>query len=45
MADQIIKTKDSLKQIEIIQSQYIDKGTESLKAIMKVERFDVRTLK
>ena len=37
--DQIIKSKDSLKQIEIIQTQYIDKGTDGLKGIMKVKRY------
>ena len=37
--DQIIKEKDSLKQIEIIQTQYIDKGTEGLVGIMKARRY------
>jgi hypothetical protein len=37
--DQIIKTKDSLKQIEIIQTQYIDKGTDGLKGIMEAKRY------
>ncbi len=37
--DQIIKTKDSLKQIELIQTQYINKGTEGLKEIMRVKRY------
>lgn len=32
--DQIIKSKDILKQIEIIQKQYIDKGTEGLQRIV-----------
>lgn len=37
--DQIIKTKDSLKQIEVIQKQYIDKGTEGLQGIMKARQY------
>ncbi len=37
--DQIIKTKDSLKQIEIIQTQYIDKGTEGLQGIMQARQY------
>lgn len=37
--DEIIKTKDSAKQLEIIQTQYIDKGTDGLKAIMKAKRY------
>ena len=37
--EQIIKTKDSLKQIEIIQTQYIDKGTDGLKGIIKLKRY------
>ena len=37
--DQIIKSKDSLKKIKIIQSLYIDKGTDGLKGIMKVKRY------
>ena len=37
--DQIIKTKDTLKQIEIIQTQYIDKGTEGLQGIMKAKQY------
>ena len=37
--DQVIKTKDSLKQIEIIQTQYIDKGTEGLQGIMKTKQY------
>ena len=37
--DQVIKTKDSLKQIEIIQTQYIDKGTEGLQGIMKAKQY------
>ena len=37
--DQIVKTKDSLKQIEIIQTQYIDKGTEGLKGMMQARRY------
>jgi len=41
--DQIIKTKDSLKQIDIIQTQYIDKGTDGLKGIMKVKRYTPTT--
>lgn len=41
--DQIIRTKDSLKQIEIIQTQYIDKGTDGLKGIMKVKRYTPTT--
>ena len=38
--DQIIKTKDSLKQIEVIQKQYIDKGTEGLQGIMKARQYN-----
>lgn len=37
--DQIVKTKDSLQQIELIQTQYINKGTEGLKEIMRVKRY------
>ena len=37
--DQIIKTKDSLKQIAIIQTQYIDIGTEGLKGIMTAREY------
>ena len=38
--DQIIKTKDSLEQIEVIQKQYIDKGTEGLQGIMKARQYN-----
>ncbi len=37
--DQIIQTKDSLQQIELIQTLYINKGTEGLKEIMRVKRY------
>jgi hypothetical protein len=37
--DQIIQTKDSLKQIELISSLFINKGTPGLKAIMEVKRY------
>lgn len=37
--DEIQTTEDSLKRIEIIQTEYIDKGTEGLKGIMKVRRY------
>ncbi|MCE3296913.1 MAG: hypothetical protein K0R65_2627 [Crocinitomicaceae bacterium] len=37
--EQILITGDSLKKIEIIQTQYIDKGTEGLKSIMQARRY------
>lgn len=37
--DQIIATNDSLKKIDIIQTQYINKGTEGLKGIMQARRY------
>ena len=37
--DQVLVTKDSLEQIRIIQTLYIDKGTEGLKGIMQARRY------
>ena len=40
--DSIKSTKDSLKQIQFIQTLYIDKGTEGLKAFMKARDYSAR---
>jgi hypothetical protein len=37
--DQIINTNDSLKKIELIQKEYIDKGTDGLRGIMEAKRY------
>ncbi len=37
--DEIVRTKDSLQKIEIIQKKYIDKGTEGLKGIMEARQY------